>query len=434
MQVRATIFGCLGGLILCGAVLSAVGGDPAETAATSAERHSPLGAPAEAYLTNWPSFRGPYALGHALRATPPLAWSAAAGTGIAWKSAVPSRGMSSPIVWGKRVFLTGATDEARQLFCFDTDSGNLLWRHDVTGVAGSPDDGMLPEVLHETGLAAPTPTTNGNYVLAIFATGELVCVNMAGNRHWIKHLGIPLNHYGHASSLLCHENLLFVQYDQQEHAEVLACDIASGNTLWRTEREGISWSSPILAENSGSRELVLTNGHAAEGYEPHSGRKLWRVACLSGEVAASAAAARGTVFIANEGAPAVAIDLGGPSRKLLWEWNDDLPDSASPVASDQYVIVPTAFGAVSCLEASTGKTLWSHDFAQGFRSSPIIAAGRVYLTDLSGTTEVFELASTFKPVGQGQVGEPVYATPAFAENRIYLRGLTHLYCIQAGAN
>ncbi len=346
-------------------------------------------ASAKEFLRNWPSFRGPNALGHAAHANPPLKWNAEDGTGILWKITLPKHGMSSPIVWGNRIFLTGADDESRQLYCVDADSGKLLWQHDVNGVPGSPDDGKIPDVLEETGYAAPTPTTNGKYVAAIFATGELVCVDFEGKRIWIKHLGIPKNHYGHASSLLCHENLLFVQYDQKEDSQLLAFDLASGKPVWQAKRGAMSWSSPILVDNNGRMELILTNSKAVEGYDPTSGKSLWRVECLDGEVASSAAYANGIVFVANEGAPASAIDVSSPERKILWQWDEALPDAASPVANDKYLIVPTAFGVVSCLDVKSGKVLWEHEFDQGFSSSPILVNDRVYIIDLSGKTQIF---------------------------------------------
>ncbi len=339
--------------------------------------------------------------------------------------------MSSPIVWKERIFLTGADEDTRQLYCIDASSGKLLWQHEVDGVPGSPDHGKIPDVLDETGFAASTPTTNGQYVAAVFATGELVCVDLQGKRNWVKHLGIPQNHYGHASSLLCHANLLFVQYDQKRNSQLLAFELASGKLVWQAKREAMSWSSPILARNKGSMELILTNSRSVEGYDPKSGQHLWRVACLDGEIASSAAYANGTVFVANEGAPASAIDISSPERRTLWQWDEDLPDSASPVANDKYLIMPTAFGAVSCLEARTGKTLWVHDFDQGFCSSPIILNDRVYLTDLSGKTQIFKLQDDFELLGVADVGEPVYATPAFVGERIYLRSLQHLFCIRA---
>jgi outer membrane protein assembly factor BamB len=420
--------GRVGGLVLISLALRAVGDDrTVQRAETSAGNAASI----NALPKDWPSFRGPYARGHASRANPPLKWSAADGTGILWKTVLPKHGMSSPVVWGDQVFLTGADEDSRELYCVDADSGKLLWQHDVSGVSGSPDDGKIPDVLEETGYAAPTPTTNGHYVAAVFATGELVCVNMEGKRMWIKHLGIPHNHYGHASSLLWHENLLFVQYDQKEDSQLLAFDLASGKPVWRAKRGAMSWSSPILAENKGRMELILTDSKAVEGYDPTSGERLWRVECLDGEVASSAAYANGIVFVANEGAPASAIDVSCSEPKTLWQWDEALPDCASPVANDKHLIMPTAFGVVSCLDVRTGQLLWEQEFDQGFCSSPIVVRNRVYISDLSGTTQIFKMDDEFELLGAADVSEPIYATPAFVGDRIYLRTLAHLYCIRA---
>lgn len=381
----------------------------------------------------WMSFRGPGANGCAPRANPPLSWNTKDGTNILWKKPVPKHGMSSPVVWQTRVFLTGADESSRQIYCFDVDNGELLWRHDVDGLPGFPSGSELPQVLEETGFASPTATTNGEYLAAIFATGELVCVNMKGQRVWAKHLGVPENHYGHASSLMSDKELLFVQYDQMANSKLLAFDLATGKPVWEAKRDAISWSSPILIENKGRMELILVNSKAVDSYDPMIGKLLWDVKCLDGEVASSAAYADGMVFVSNDNATTSAIDIANHSAdpKILWQWDENLPDAASPLAKDGYLILPTSFGVVTCLEARTGKALWEKEFDRGFRSSPVAVGDRVYMTDLSGSTQVFALAGEFKPLGVSEIGEAVYATPAVVGDRIYIRGVRHLFCIAA---
>lgn len=387
-------------------------------------------------LTNWTSFRGPGGNGHAALANPPLNWSAEDGRNVLWKAKMPKHGMSSPVVWEDRVFLTGADEESRQIYCFDTDTGKLLWQHDIQGIPGSPPDGKLPKVLDETGFAAPTATTNGQYVAAVFGTGELVCVNMKGDRIWARHLGTPKNHYGHASSLMGQGTLLFVQYDQTEGSLLLAFDLASGNPAWRVTRSTVSWSSPILVDNKGRIELILTNSKAVDSYDPSSGRLLWHVECLTGEVASSAAYADGVVFVANDGAVASAIDVGthGSEPKILWQWDEALPDAASLLANDDLLIVPTGFGVISCLNGKTGKRLWEQEFDNGFYSSPVLVNDRVYIIDLSGAMQIFRMSETFERLGTSTIGEDAYATPAFVGGRIYIRGVTHLFCIEEQKN
>lgn len=386
---------------------------------------------AQDILRNWANFRGPGANGHAAHANPPVNWSAKEGRSILWKTKIRKHGMSSPVIWEDRLFLTGADDSTRQIYCYDTDTGKLLWQHDVYGIPGSPPDGKLPDVLDETGFAAPTATTNGRYVAAIFGTGELVCVNMKGERVWAKHLGIPKNHYGHASSLISQRNLLYVQYDQTEDSRLLAFDLASGNPAWQVTRGDISWSSPILVDNKGRMELILTNSKAVDSYDPRNGKLLWHVDCLDGEVASSAAYADGVVFVASEGATASAIDVGSHASgpKILWQWEETLPDAASPLANEDYLILPTGFGVITCLDGKTGKVFWEHEFDDGFYSSPILVKDCVYIIDLSGTMQIFRMDDEFELLGASKIGEDAYATLAFVGDRIYIRGVTHLFCI-----
>jgi len=389
------------------------------------------GASAQDIPGNWAHFRGPGANGHAADANPPLNWSAKEGRNILWKTRIPKHGMSSPVVWEDRLFLTGADYTVRRIYCFDALTGKLLWTHDVKDLPGSPSDGKLPDVLDETGFAAPTATTNGRYVAAVFGTGELVCVNMKGRRFWARHLGIPENHYGHSSSLVSHGNMLFVQYDQTNNSQLLAFDLASGKPVWQVTRSDISWSSPILIENKGRMELILTNSKGVDSYDPESGKLLWHVDCLDGEVAPSAAYADGVVFVANEGATASAIDIGdrAPAPKILWQWDETLPDAASPLANDDYLILPTGFGVMTCLDGKTGKVCWEHEFEDGFYSSPILVNDRVYAIDLCGAMQIFRMDGEFELLGASEIGEDTYATPAFVGDRIYIRGLTHLFCI-----
>ncbi|MBM3879809.1 MAG: hypothetical protein FJ387_08830 [Verrucomicrobia bacterium] len=404
----------------------AQGGSVAATGARAANGLASPGQPSP----GWPSFRGAGGIGHASSATPPRSWSAKDGKNVLWKTRIAKHGMSSPAIAGNRVFLTAADDLTRQVLCYDADTGQLLWHHDVDGVAGAPDYG-LPEVLEETGYAAPTVVTDGLRVAAVFATGELVGVTVEGERLWAQHLGLPKNHYGHTSSLMRYENLVLVQYDQKENSRLLAIELASGKPAWQVQRGAISWSSPILVDNNGRWEAILTNSKAVDSYDPRTGEHLWQVRCLDGEVAPSAAYADGVVFVACEGATATAIDIRqhDAQPRVLWQWDESLPDAASLVANAEYLIVPTGFGVVTCLAAKTGQVYWEHQFDKGFSSSPILVNDCVYLLDLAGTMQMFKLDKEFELVGTADIGEDAYATPAFVGGRIYIRGLTHLFCI-----
>ena len=385
----------------------------------------------EAIINNWPNFRGPFGNAQIETGNPPLNWDGEEGRQVIWKSEVERPGMSSPAVWGDHLFITGADESLRQVYCYHTTDGRLLWKHDLTGIRGSPSGSQLPDVTEDTGLAAPSPATDGRFVLAIFATGDLVCLDMDGKRQWAKNLGVPANHYGHASSLIIYQDLVFVQYDQNENSKLYAFEVQSGQLKWEAGRGPISWSSPICIDNQGRMELILTNSESADGYNPLTGEQLWHVDCLYGEVGPSAAYTGGLVFTANEYATASAIDISGHDAEpaVIWEWDEYLPNISSPLAHDRFLILATADGFVNCLDTQTGTVFWEQEFDDGFYSSPVLVSDRVYLMDLSGVMHIFRMDSTFELLGSPAIGEDIATTPAFAADRIYIRGRQTLYCV-----
>ena len=413
--------------------------DPVEPASGSPGGEPPAAVPATAMEQldagrQWPNFRGPEGIGVAFHANAPTNWDGEAGVNIAWRSEVPRAGYNSPVVWGGRIFLSGGDEEIREVYCYDADSGELLWRRPVAGAPGSA--ATPPEVTEDTGYAAPTVATDGARVCAIFATGDLVCLDLDGRPLWARALGVPDNHYGHSSSLVIHGGLLFVQYDHNVSARVLAVDVTTGETVWEQPRGDISWASPICVETEERSELVLVSSSSVESYDVATGTVLWREECLSGEVGPSAAYSEGVVFVAQEYATAAAIDIAsasaGDTSGILWRWDEALPDAASPVAAGGYLVLATSIGVVTCLDAATAEVHWSKEFDEGFYSSPIVAGDRVYATDMGGVTHIFTLGPEYEARGRGALGERVVSTPAFMDGRIFVRTDRHLTCIEDG--
>jgi outer membrane protein assembly factor BamB len=356
----------------------------------------------------------------------PTEWDGQSGSGVLWSTEIPKPGFNSPVVWGARVFLSGADEQGQEIYCLDAAGGELLWRHPVDEVPGSPAE--LPDVTPDTGYAAPTMSTDGRRAYAIFATGDVVALDMAGERLWARNLGVPQNHYGHSSSLLTYGDLLIVQYDHEGGARLLGLDAVSGETVWETERMVMtSWSSPILAYTGSRPEVVLNANPIVAAYDPLTGGELWQVECMYGEVGPSPAYLDGLVYAANQFAQLVAIDVR--SREILWEVYDDLPDASSPLAVEGYLYVPTSYGYLSCLDAVSGDTLWTHDFGGSSYSSPIYAAGKIYWMDSSGVMHIMQSGGEFVPLADPVIGEPSWAVPAFTEGRIYIRGEQRLYCV-----
>lgn len=375
----------------------------------------------------WPNFRGPEGIGIAHHTDVPTGWDGPSGENILWKVPVPKPGFSSPIVWGEKLFLSGADKETQEVYCYEAQSGDLLWQGRADDIPGSPS--KRPAVTDDTGYAAPTMATDGQRVFAIFATGDLACWDMDGNRLWGKNLGLPDNHYGHSSSLMVYRNLLLVQMDDNSGGRLLAVDVESGNLVYDKARDvQISWASPILVDTGRRMEIVLNAIPLVVSYDPLTGNELWRVDCMMGEVAPSPAYADGMVFVVNEYATLAAIRVG-ETAEIAWEFDDYLAEVASPVATDEFLIVATSYGGVACFHSKTGEELWLHDFDEGFYASPVLAGGLVYLTDMKGLTHIVKLGREFQLVGSCALGEQAVATPAIANRRMYIRGAEHLFCI-----
>jgi outer membrane protein assembly factor BamB len=373
----------------------------------------------------WPSFRGPGGLARAADGPWPTRWDGVSGKGVAWQTPVPLNGGSSPVVWGDRVFLSGGDEEALEIYCFDTEGGKLLWRYKVS----ESIPGQRPTVTGDTGHAAPTMATDGERVYAIFSTGDLVAVDFNGGLAWQKALGVPDNPYGHASSLITYGGLLIVLYDHWASASLMAFEGSTGEVAWETFRDmDISWTSPIWIQTTVGDQLVVSGNPYVAGYDPLTGDELWRVAALSGEVASSPSWAGSLVLTANEYATLAAISLEGEPG-IVWEYDLDLPEVSSVLATGPRVYMANGAGTVTCLDQATGKVLWRHEYDEGFYSSPVLAGGNIYLLDRSGTMRIFTDADSFQPVASSALGETANCTAAFTAGRIYLRGEFNLYCI-----
>lgn len=399
----------------------------AETATVHAT--APAGIPTLAQLkANYPFFRGAEGIGVASQKNTPTDWNGAGGKNVVWKVKVPKSGFSSPIIWGNQLFVTGADAQARMVYCYDKNTGKLMWEASADNIQGSP--ASAPKVTADTGLAAPTMATDGRAVFAIFATGDVIVLDMSGKRLWARNLGVPDNHYGHGSSLIIYKDKLLIQYDTNRSGKLMALDTQTGTTAWETARSSkISWSSPILV-NTGSRtEVILTTNPNVNGYDPQTGKELWNIACLSGEVGPSAGYADGMVFAANEYAKLVGIKIGGGTPEIAWEADEYLPEVSSPLAVNGLLYIATTYGVFACLDAKTGEKLWEQEYGDSFYSSPVYADGKVYITDMSGKTHIVKATKEYQLVGTPELGEKAVCSPVFQDGRVYLRGMNNLYCL-----
>jgi outer membrane protein assembly factor BamB len=376
---------------------------------------------------NWPNFRGPAGNGIAFDTNAPTDWDGKSGKNILWKTEIPLHGFNSPIYWEGKIFLSGADKTKFEVYCFDANTGQILWQKEVKDIPGSPE--KLPNVTEDTGFAAPTMTTDGSRVFALFANGDLVCLDFEGNQVWAKNLGVPENHYGHSSSLIMYQHLLIIQYDHFNGRSVMGLNAQTGKVEWQTLRQvEISWASPVLVNTGKRMELILNASPIVASYDPNTGKELWQFQCMGGEVGASVCYANGIVYAANEYARLAAIKLG-KQPEMIWEYDDGLPEASSPLATDKYLFMATSWGVVSCLNVKDGSLVWEQEFDEGFYSSLILVGENIYVVDRKGITHVFKADKEYALVSTNELGENSDCIPAFANGRIYMRGEKHLFCI-----
>jgi outer membrane protein assembly factor BamB len=380
---------------------------------------------------NWPSFRGPGGYGVAAFTTAPTDWDGESGRNIKWKIEIPLPGSNSPVVWDKQIYLSGATEEKREVYCFDIETGQNVWTRTLDKLPGTPEKPL--KIGEETGYAPSTMAVQGTSVMAIFANGDLVCYDPDGNLKWGKNLGVPENHYGHSSSLLAYQNLLFVQYDQKKNSKLFAFDISDGREVWVANREKISWASPVCVQTSFGPQLVLNSEKDVDAYDPLTGAQVWKQTCLDGEVAPSPAYGGGMFFVANDYATATAIRFNAeektPKPEIAWQWDEALPDVSSPVGTDTHFYVTTSRGQIACLDAKTGAVAWIQEYDEGYYASPIVVGDRIYSVDKAGMTQIFKTGATYELIGAPKFGEETFATPAFMDGRIYVRTVKTLLCV-----
>ncbi len=391
----------------------------------------------EEIAANWPRFRGPFGRGVGMDETIPGQWDIETGENILWKSPVPLPGRNSPVVWDGRVFITGASQTRRQVYCYDGATGELLWAGDVPEMGVSASD---IELNPDTGYAPATACTDGRMLYAIFPTGDVAAFDYSGKRRWVVNIGKPDNIYGHASSVVGYGDKVIIQYDNGEAGDdlsvLVALDWRSGDTLWRVLRPtAASWTTPLLIETAGHGDQLITSGEPyLIAYDPTDGTELWRADFMSGEIAPSPIYDGGLVMAISPYVAMIAVKPSGSGvideSDIQWRIEAGIPDIATPVSFDGRVYLLGSYGgALAVHDIADGSPVWQGWLGADFYASPAVAAGRLYLFCVEGRGYVLETGDEFRITGEYPLGEGVYASPAFAEGRMYIRGENNLFCI-----
>jgi outer membrane protein assembly factor BamB len=378
---------------------------------------------------NYPFFRGEGSHGIAGGIGFPTEWNGIEGKNIKWKIAVPKPGKNSPVIWGNRLYLTGAQGSECEIYCIDKNSGEILWTGSGSDFPGSSK--VVPESDSEAGMAVPTAAVSKDGVCAIFGNGNLVCLDLDGKLKWAKNIGVPASVYGYAASLLIYNNILLVQYDSDTKITLSGFDMRNGDLKWETPRQGRTvWSSPVLASFDNQPQVIINGNPNVSSYDPVTGKELWSLPGVTGDVVPSLAVNSKMVYAVTDYARLVALKPGQSGSKE-WDDNSYTSDVSSPVADDRYLFITTGSGDVACYNAEKGDTLWTHYFENPFYASPVICDNKVWMLDRSGTMHIVEAGSKFRIISSSSLGEQTDCTPAFSEKKIYIRGKVNLYCISA---
>jgi outer membrane protein assembly factor BamB len=440
-------------------------------------RAAPPGAPpsieavARGKASPWPAFRGANAAGTADGQGAVAEWDIETGKNVRWKTPIPGMAVSSPIVWGDRVFVTTAISNEDKTFrtglygdvapvndlsmhtwkvyALDRRSGKIAWEREV--FTGAPKTKRHPK----SSQANSTPVTDGTRVVAMFGSiGLLVCYDADGKLLWKRDLGVvdsgwffdPTYQWGHSSSPIIYKSSVILQADQQKGSYLAAFALASGRPLWRVDRpdEISTWATPVILRGSRGDELV-TNGTKVRGYDPNSGKLLWTLGPNSEITVGTPVVGRDVVYVTG-GYPPVrpvyAVRAGargdvslvkGQTISEAIAWSNDREGTyiPSPLLYRDVLYTFNSNGILTAYRAATGERLYRARVGGGgaFAASPVAADGRLYFASEDGDVIVAGAGPEYVELGKHAMKEVIMATPAVSDGLIVIRTLGHVYGI-----
>jgi outer membrane protein assembly factor BamB len=399
---------------------------------------------AAAFAENWPQWRGPAANSVSGEKDLPVHWSA--DENVAWKLPLPAWSGSTPIIWGDRIFMNVAEGGNLYLWCVDRKTPKVEWKK-LLG------DGDHKE--RKQNMSSPSPVTDGKDVWVLTGTGVLKGFDFAGNELWGREIQkeygkFGLN-WGYASSPVLYEDSLYVQVIHgmrtQESSYLLRIDKKTGKTLWRIERHTPaiseshdSYSTPIVAKTNEGIQLIVLGGDVVTGHDLKTGEEIWRVTGFNPQnhadyrTIASATYFDGIVFAPTRERPLQTFKVGGKgditSTNVLWKF-DKGPDVPTPVTDGKYFYSINDRGIVFCLDAKTGQEIYGGQRMKPgtYSASPILADGKIYITNEDGLTTVLKAGPQFEILAENNVNDYCLSTIAISDGQIFLRTSQHLYAI-----
>ena len=407
--------------------------------------------------TAWPQFRGP--TGDGLATAPvdsqarglPVRWSETEN--VAWKTAIPHVGWSTPVVMDGQVWLTTATPDGHEFFaiCVDAGTGAIrfnekLFHADNPEPLGNPMNGY----------ASPSPTIEPGRVYVHFGSYGTACLDTRTFEVLWTRDDLPCRHYrGPGSSVILFEDLLILTMDGVDVQYLVALDKATGRTVWKTDRtadwddldedgkprlEGDmrkAYSTPVVVDVNGTRQMLTIGAKAVYGYDPRTGRELWKVNTPAFSGAASPIYGQGLTFMVTGFGKTELLAIRPDGRgdvtdtHVAWKTASMVPQTPSPVVVGELFFMINDTGTITCLEAATGKQLWRERARGNFAASLLYADGNVYCFSREGRTTVFKAARQYELVATSTLNSGFMASAAVWGKTLFLRTKEHLYRIES---
>ena len=397
-----------------------------------------------ALADNWPQWRGPSLNGTSAEKNLPLKWSTEEN--VTWKLALPSWSGSTPIIWEDKIFLNVADGDDLYLWCVDRTKGTAIWKKRLGG--GNTK-------MRKQNMSSPSPVTDGKSVYVMTGTGVLKGFDFAGNELWARDIQKDYGQFGlnwgYASSPLLFEDSLFVPVlhgmKTDDPSYLLRIDRKTGKTIWKVERPTSAirespdaYTTPALLRYGSTVEIVISGGDCVTGHDPATGKELWRAGGLNPEnhpfyrIVASPVVYEGVIYAPTRVKPLLAIKAGGrgdiTESHRLWSFQNG-PDVPTPVTDGKYFYVVDDKGVMWCLEAKTGQTIWGPQRIKNgtYSSSPVLADGKIYITDEDGMTTVVKAGPKFEVLAENNLNDYCLSSPAISDGQLFMRTAQYLYCI-----
>jgi outer membrane protein assembly factor BamB len=393
---------------------------------------------------DWPQWRGPSLNGTSTEKNLPVHWSTTEN--VAWKLAMPSKTASTPIIWGNYIFLNVADGDDLTLWCVDKAKGTPVWKKLVA--RGNYK-------INKQNMSSPSPVTDGKNVYVMTGIGVLKGFDFSGNELWMREIQKDYGRFGlnwgYASSPLLYEDSLYVQvlHGMKTHdpSYVLRIDKKTGKTIWRVIRptdavreSPDSYTTPTLLRYGNHVEIVVTGGDCVTGHDPGTGEELWRGTGFNPDknpnyrIIASPVVYDDVVYVPTRVRPLIAFRAGGrgdiSQSHKLWSFMNG-PDVPTPVTDGKYFFSVNDRGIVWCLDAKTGQEIWGGQRIKPatYSSSPVLADGKIYVTNEDGMTTVLKAGPKFEVLAENDLSDYTLSSPAISDEHIFLRTEHFLYAI-----